>query len=72
MKWNPHIHILIAEIKLGNNNSCLEMIHLIKHHCRNFRKQLLKFEVSISMAFNRNPYNCPKCDTKMNFVLYIN
>ena len=23
LKWNPHIHILIAEIKLGNNNSCI-------------------------------------------------
>ena len=22
LKWNPHIHILIAEIKLGNDNSC--------------------------------------------------
>ena len=22
LKWNPHIHILIAEIKLGDNNSC--------------------------------------------------
>ena len=46
-----------------------KMFPLIKHHCRNFRKQLLKYEVSISMAFHRNPYNCPKCDTKMNFVL---
>ena len=49
-----------------------KMIPLIKHHCRNFRKQLLKYEVSISLAFKRNPYNCPKCDTKMNFVLCIN
>ena len=23
LNWNPHIHILIAEIKLGNNNSCI-------------------------------------------------
>ena len=23
LKWNPHIHILIAEIKLENNNSCI-------------------------------------------------
>lgn len=49
-----------------------KMIPLIKQHCRNFRKKLLKYEISISMAFHRNPYNCPKCDTKMNFVLYIN
>lgn len=45
---------------------------LIKEHCRNFRKQLLKHRVSISMAFHRDPYNCPKCDTPMNFVLCIN
>ena len=49
-----------------------KMIPLIKRHCRNFRKQLLKYQISISLAFNRNPYNCPKCDTKMNFVLCIN
>lgn len=23
LKWNPHIHILIAEIKLGDDNSCV-------------------------------------------------
>lgn len=49
-----------------------KMIPLIKQHCRKFRKQLLKYEVSISLAFKRNPYNCPKCDTKMNYVLCIN
>ena len=49
-----------------------KMIPLVKEHCRDFRKQLLKYEVSISMAFHREPYNCPKCNTKMNFVLCIN
>ena len=49
-----------------------KMIPLIKKHCRNFRKQLLKHQPSISLAFNRDPYNCPKCNTKMNFVLCIN
>ena len=49
-----------------------KMIPLIKEHCRNFRKQLLQYEISISMAFHREPYNCPKCDTKMNLVLCIN
>ena len=49
-----------------------KMIPLIKEHCRNFRKQLLKYEISISMAFHREPYKCPKCDTKMNLVLCIN
>ena len=27
---------------------------------------------NILLNFNRDPYNCPKCDTKMDFVLYIN
>lgn len=49
-----------------------KMIPLIKKHCRSFRRKLLKYELSISLAFHRNPYNCPKCDTKMDFVLYIN
>lgn len=48
-----------------------KMIPLIKLHCRNFRKQLLKYKASISMAFHRDPYNCPRCDTKMNFLLCI-
>ena len=48
------------------------MIPLIKHHCRNFRKSLLKHQASILLNFNRDPYNYPKCDTKMNFVLCIN
>ena len=47
------------------------MIPLIKKHLRSFRKKLLNYELSISMAFHRNPFNCPKCDTKMDFVLYI-
>ena len=48
------------------------MIPLIKHHCINFRKSLLKYQASILLSFNRDPYNCPKCDTKMDFVLCIN
>ena len=70
-------HLLPSQFKIiryygfyrKKHNIHSKMIPLIKHHCRNFRKQLLKYEVSISMAFHRNPYNCPKCDTKMNFVL---
>lgn len=49
-----------------------KMIPLIKQHCRNFRRQLLKHRASINLSFNRDPYNCPKCDTKMNLVLCIN
>ena len=49
-----------------------KMIPLIKDHLRTFRRKLLKHELSISLAFHRNPYNCPKCNTKMDLVLYIN
>ena len=49
-----------------------KMIPLIKKHLRSFRNKLLNYELSISLAFHRNPYNCPKCNTKMDFVLYIN
>ena len=49
-----------------------KMIPLIKHHCRIFRKSLLKHQANILLNFKRDPYNCPKCDTKMDFVLYIN
>ena len=47
------------------------MVPLIKEHCRKVRKQLLKYELSVSMSFHRNPFNCPKCGTKFDFVLCI-
>ena len=49
-----------------------KMVPLIKPHSRIFRKSLLKYQASILLSFHRDPYNCPKCDTKMNFVLCIN
>lgn len=49
-----------------------KMIPLIKPHCRNFRKSLLSHQANILLNFNRDPYNCPKCDTKMDFVLCFN
>lgn len=49
-----------------------KMIPLIKPHVKSFRKSLLKHRSSILLSFNRDPYNCPKCDTKMEFVLCIN
>lgn len=48
-----------------------KMIPLIKKHTRSFRKNLLKHQSSILLSFNRDPYNCPKCDTKMDFVLCL-
>lgn len=49
----------------------LKMVPLIKEHCRKVRKQLLKYELSISMSFHRNPFHCHKCDTKLDFALCI-
>ncbi len=43
-----------------------KMIPLIKDHLRTFRRKLLKHELSISLAFHRNPYNCPKCKYKFD------
>ena len=37
-----------------------KMIPLIKQNCRNFRRQLLMHRASVSLSFNRDPYNCPK------------
>lgn len=48
-----------------------KMVMLINKEKRNFRKSLLKFEISILKSFNRNPYKCPKCDVRMNFIVEI-
>lgn len=49
-----------------------KMIFLIKKEVRSFRKSLLKYRASILLSFKRDPYFCPKCDSKMSFVLCIN
>ncbi len=48
-----------------------KMVMLIDKTKRNIRKQLLKHELSVLKFANRNPYNCPKCDTRMIFVLEV-
>ena len=48
-----------------------KMIMLISKEKRKFRKSLLKYEISILKSFKRNPYNCPKCDVKMNFIVEV-
>lgn len=44
---------------------------LINKEKRYFRKSLLKHEISILKSFNCNPYNCPRCDVRMNFIVEI-
>lgn len=36
-----------------------------------FRRSLLKYDISILKSFKRNPYNCPKCNIRMDFVCLI-
>lgn len=44
---------------------------LIEKEKRNIRKQLLQHKISILKNFKRNPYNCPKCDVKLNYIVEI-
>ena len=48
-----------------------KMIMLIDKAKKSFRKQVLNHKLSILKAFNRNPYNCPKCDVQMNFIAFV-
>ena len=48
-----------------------KMVLLIDKTKHSLRKQLLSYKISILSSFHRNPYNCPKCNTKMKFVLEI-
>ena len=47
------------------------MVMLVQEFKRKIRKELLKHELSVLRYFNRNPYNCPKCDRKMKFAFEI-
>ena len=47
------------------------MILLIDKAKRLIRKSFLKYEFSILKGFNKDPYNCPKCGTKMFFVFEV-
>ena len=48
-----------------------KMVLLIDKTKRHIRKTFLKYEFSILKSFNRDPYNCPNCDTKMDFVFEV-
>ena len=48
-----------------------KMVMLVQEFKRKIRKELLKHELSVLRYFNRNPYNCPKCDRKMKFAFEI-
>lgn len=44
---------------------------LIKDSVKKFRKQLLKYELSILNSFNRSPFDCPRCNTRMDFLCVV-
>ena len=48
-----------------------EINKIINEEKRKIRKSLLKYEMSIMKFFNRNPFYCPHCDVKMNYVVLI-
>ena len=48
-----------------------KMVMLIHETKRKIRKDLLKHEISVWKFSNRNPYNCPRCETRMYFVCEI-
>ena len=45
-----------------------KMVLLIDKCKRKIRKELLRFDNLIYLSFHRQALNCPKCDTKMNFL----
>lgn len=48
-----------------------KMIMLIDKAKHKIRKELLKYEISIMRTWNRSPYDCPKCGTKLNFAFEV-
>ncbi len=48
-----------------------KMIMLIDKAKHNIRNEFLKYELSILKSFNRSPYDCPKCGTKLEFAFEV-
>ena len=47
------------------------MVMLINEAKRKIRKEFNKHELSILRSFNRNPYRCPKCDKRLDWLVDI-
>lgn len=62
LKWNPHIHVLIAELKLGNNNSCIPW-KFFNYDALSLRFQKILLDL-LSKSFSNTKKliykNCPK------------
>lgn len=48
-----------------------EIRKLISEEKRKLRKELLKHRLSILKSFDRDPYKCPKCDARLEYVTEI-
>ena len=48
-----------------------KMVMLIHVEKRRVRKSFCKHEISVMLFAKRNPYNCPKCNTRMDFIFEI-
>lgn len=71
LKWNPHIHILIAEIKIGDNGVVKKMEYFNFEALRNrFQKVLLDLlSKDIGPSFNKEKYKSYK-NQKNGFYVY--
>lgn len=44
---------------------------LVSEEKRKIRKSFLKHRISILKSFNRDPYECPKCSTKLTYLFTV-
>lgn len=44
---------------------------LVSEEKRNIRKSFLKHGISILTSFHRDPYKCPKCNTKLSYLFTV-
>ena len=49
-----------------------KMIPLIKKHAKKFKTEQTKYRNSILCSFNRDPYDCPKCGTRLLYSVFLN
>ena len=49
-----------------------KMIPLIKEHAKKFKTELTKYRNSLLLSFNRDPYDCPKCGTRLLYSVFLN
>ena len=45
--------------------------NVIRDEIKKFRNELLSHRLSVLSAFGHDPYNCPKCNTKLDFLCVI-